>query len=119
MSNRQDKVQILAELHLGMEEAEIIKSLLVTKQAVQLNSFLSFHREEEGLWLKSRSLWLQVGDKNNTFSIDNEELNYLEITSRKSIQARVKSLKDTHNYNRLQKCIFSICFKRMTSLMKK
>ena len=40
---------------------------MVTEQATQLNSFISFHQEEECLRLKSRSLWLQLDDKNTAF----------------------------------------------------
>ena len=67
MSNSQDKVQVLAEIQLDMEDSEITKSHLDFEQATQLNSFLSFRQEEEYLCLKSRSLWLQAGDKNTIF----------------------------------------------------
>ena len=50
-----------------MEDSEITKSHLDFEQAAQLNSFLSFRQEEEYLYLKSRSLWLQAGDKNTIF----------------------------------------------------
>ena len=67
MSNRQEKVQVLAKIQLGMEESDITKSHLDIEQAAQLNSFLSFRQEEEHLCLKSRSVWLQSGDKNTAF----------------------------------------------------
>ena len=57
MDSRQEKVQALAEIQLGMEEIEITKAQLVLEQPAQLKTFHSFLREEEYLHLKSRSLW--------------------------------------------------------------
>ena len=50
-----------------MEECDIAKAHLVLEQSAQLNSLQSFRQEEEFLRLKSRSLWLQAGDKNIAF----------------------------------------------------
>ena len=67
MSNRQEKVQALAEIQLGMEETKITKAQLVLEQFAQLKTFHYFYQEEDHLRLKSHSLWLQAGDKNTTF----------------------------------------------------
>ena len=66
-SSRQEKVIELTDIQLGMEECEITKSQLALEQSAQINTFQSFRQEEEFLRLKSRSLWLQAGDKNTTF----------------------------------------------------
>ena len=50
-----------------MEDSDISKSLMLSKKLAQANSFHSFRREEENLCLKSRSLWLQAGDKNSAY----------------------------------------------------
>ena len=62
MSSRKESVHVLAKIQLGMEESEISKSHLENEQSAQINTFLSFLQEEEHLHIKSRSLWLQVGD---------------------------------------------------------
>ena len=54
----------LLEIQLGMEESEIAKSQLALEQFAQIKTSQSFQQEEEYLRLKSRSLWLQAGDKN-------------------------------------------------------
>ena len=50
-----------------MENSDISNSLLLSEKLAQANSFHSFRREEENLRLKSRSLWLQAGDKNSAY----------------------------------------------------
>ena len=50
-----------------MEYSDISNSLLLSEKLAQANSFHSFRREEENLHLKSRSLWLQAGDKNSAY----------------------------------------------------
>ena len=50
-----------------MEDSDISNSLLLSEKLAQANSFHSFRREEENLRLKSRSLWLQAGDKNSAY----------------------------------------------------
>ena len=50
-----------------MEETKISKPILISEKFAQVNSFQSFHHEEKFLHLKSRSLWLQAGDKNSAF----------------------------------------------------
>ena len=50
-----------------MEEVEITKSQLALEHFAQYKTTLSFRQEEEYLRLKSRSLWLLVGDKNTAF----------------------------------------------------
>ena len=65
MSTRQEKVQELAEIQLGMEEIEITKAQLILEQSAQTKTFHYFLQEEEYLRLKSRNLWLLAGDKNS------------------------------------------------------
>ena len=67
MSSRQETVHALAAIQLSMEESEITKPQLDREQSAQINSFLYFCKEEEYMHIKSRSLWLQVGDKNVAF----------------------------------------------------
>ena len=50
-----------------MEEIEITKSQRALEQFAQIKTSQSFRQEEEYLRLKSRSLWLQAGDKNIAF----------------------------------------------------
>ena len=63
-SSRKETVKVLANIQFSMEESEITKPLLIREKFAQANYFLSFRQEEEFLHLKSRSLWLQAGDKN-------------------------------------------------------
>ena len=57
----------LSEIQFGMEESEITKAQLVLEQSAQIKTFHSFRQKEEYLRLKSRSLWLQAGDKKYAF----------------------------------------------------
>ena len=66
-SNKQEKVLELFEIQLEMEASEITKSQLALEQFAQIKTSQSFQQEEEYLQLKSRSLWLQEGDKNSAF----------------------------------------------------
>ena len=50
-----------------MEESDITKSVLLSKKIAQATSYQTFRYEKEELRLKSRSLWLQAGDKNSAY----------------------------------------------------
>ena len=63
----QEQVIELTKIQLGIEESDITKSRLALEQFAQIKTSQSFRQEEEYLWLNSRSLWLQVGDKNTAF----------------------------------------------------
>ena len=60
-------MKVLADIQFSMEDSDISKLILLSEKLSQANSFHSFHREEENLRLKSRSLWLQAGDKNSAY----------------------------------------------------
>ena len=66
-SSRKESVEGLADIQFSMEDSDISKSLLLSEKLAQANSFHSFRREEENIRLKSRSLWLQAGDKNTAY----------------------------------------------------
>ena len=67
ISSRQNHVRELADIQLKMEYVEITKVQMSLEQYSQIKNFHSFRQEEEYLRLKSRSLWLLVGDKNFEF----------------------------------------------------
>ena len=66
-TNRKGSVSELFAIQIGMENCEITSSQLALKQLAQFKSSQSFRHEEEHLRLKSRSLWLMVGDKNSAY----------------------------------------------------
>jgi len=70
LEGKMEEYKIILELEL------ITLTLLVEEQ----HNFLEYQKDlrtkEEKWRLKSRSLWLQVRDKNTKFSIDKERLGY-------------------------------------------
>ena len=66
-SCKKESEKVLAEIQFSMEDSDISNSLFLLEKLAQVNSFHSFWREEENLCLKSRSLWLQAGDKNSAY----------------------------------------------------
>ena len=66
-SIRKETVKELADLQFNMEESDITKLVLLSEKISQATSYQTFRYEEEELRLKSRSLWLQDGDKNSAY----------------------------------------------------
>ena len=66
-SCRKESVKVLVDIQFSMEDSDISNSLLLSENLSQATFFHSFWREEENLRLKSRSLWLQAGDKNSAY----------------------------------------------------
>ena len=50
-----------------MDEIGITSAKLKKEQQAQFNAFCALRKEEEYWRLKSRSIWLQVGDRNTSF----------------------------------------------------
>jgi hypothetical protein len=50
-----------------MDTIDITKTELEKEQAAQCKTYRSFRNEEEYWRLKSRSLWLEAGDRNTTY----------------------------------------------------
>ena len=63
-SSRKESVKELANIQFSLEKTDISQSFLSMEKLAQVKSFQSIRHEEETLRLKSRSLWLQAGDKN-------------------------------------------------------
>ena len=67
MTRRKDCVDELNEIQMGMENCDIFITHLAQEQFSQFKSTKYFRHEEEHLRLKSRSLWLMVGDTNYAY----------------------------------------------------
>jgi len=67
LSITKDRVAELSTLQVDLENREVTSSHITLHQLAQLKTNISFKREEEHLKLKSRILWLKVGDKNSSF----------------------------------------------------
>jgi hypothetical protein len=67
LGHRQETIQQLADLQVEMETKDIFSSDLEKEQAAQSKTFCVFRQEEEYWRLKSRSLWLKVGDRKTSF----------------------------------------------------
>ena len=52
---------------MEMESKDITTSEIENERVPQINSFRSFRQEEDHWRLKSRSLWLNAGDRNTSF----------------------------------------------------
>ena len=65
--SRKESVTELAKIQFSLEKADISHSFLTMEKLAQAKSYQSFRHEEETLHLKSRSLWLQAGDKNTAY----------------------------------------------------
>ena len=66
-SSRKARVVELSVIQLGMEDRDISTSHLALDKLAQFNASQSFRHEEENLRLKSRCLWLKLGDKNTAY----------------------------------------------------
>ena len=62
-----ETIQQLLDLQMEMERGDINTIDLEREQAAQHTSFWSFRNEQEYWRLKSRSLWLKVGDINTSY----------------------------------------------------
>eukprot|EP00253_Pinus_taeda_P031381 PITA_31381 len=67
ISQRVAAVQALHSLQNDMESKNINENLLDLETKAQRATYQSFKKEEEYWRLKSRSLWLKVGDRNTSF----------------------------------------------------
>jgi hypothetical protein len=66
-TQRKELVQQLGKLQNEMETKDIAKTDLEKEQATQCKTYRSFRNEEEYWRLKSRSLWLEVSDRNTSY----------------------------------------------------
>ena len=66
-TQRKESTQILENLQMEFEKKDINRTDLEEEQEAQAKTFLSFRQEEEFLRLKSRCLWLKVGDRNTSY----------------------------------------------------
>jgi exonuclease III len=66
-TQRKELVQQLGQLQNEMETIDIAKTDLEKEQAAQCRTYRSFRNEEEYWRLKSRSLWLEAGDRNTSY----------------------------------------------------
>jgi hypothetical protein len=66
-TQRKELVQQLGKLQNEMETIYIAKTDLEKEQATQCKTYRSFRNEEEYWRLKSRSLWLEAGDRNTSY----------------------------------------------------
>ena len=64
---RIEAVQHLEILQSAMDTIDINQTELEKEQVAQCKTFLSFRNEEEYWRLKSRSLWLEAGDRNTSY----------------------------------------------------
>eukprot|EP00253_Pinus_taeda_P023152 PITA_23152 len=64
---RKELVQALQNLQTEMENIDITADLLEKETKAQCSAHHTFRKEEEYWRLKSRSLWLKVGDRNTTY----------------------------------------------------
>ena len=67
ISHRKENIQTLENLQTDLERKDITHADLEKEQTSQAKAFLSFWQEEEFLRLKSRSLWLKLGDRNSSY----------------------------------------------------
>ena len=66
-SHMRETGQKLTDLQMEMENKDITNQDLSKEQAAQFNSYRAFRQEEEYWRIKSCSLWLIDGYRNNTF----------------------------------------------------
>jgi hypothetical protein len=66
-TQRKESVQQLGKLQNEMETIDIAKQIWKRSKQAKCKTYRSFRKEEEYWRLKSRSLWLEAGDRNTSY----------------------------------------------------